>query len=63
MEVPGEHLSLRSTAEQNCKNSLSFRRGRDCPRDHGAAKSLGTSVLCIVLPGSQYTALSKRLQL
>jgi len=63
MKAAGEHLPLLPTAEQNCKTSWTFGRGGDCPRGHGAAKSLDASAHSIVLPASQHTALSKRLQL
>lgn len=63
MKAAGEHLSLLPTAEQNWKDSLPFRRGGDCPRGHGAAKSLDASGRSIVLPAPRYTALSQRPQL
>lgn len=38
------HLSPMSSTEQNCKNSLSFRRDGDCPIGHGTASIIQCSV-------------------
>lgn len=43
-KLAGVHLSPISSIEENCKNSLSFRRDGDCPIGHGAALIIQYSV-------------------